>query len=72
MKKSEKNMLLKHLKKDDKEFKGQLRDDMKLKKEILAKAKMKKPMSKEKMHEAKESKAYEMKEDKKEMKRKMK
>jgi len=37
MKKSEKKMLVKHIKKDDKEFKGQLKDDMKLKKKIMSK-----------------------------------
>lgn len=35
MKASEKKSLIKHIKKDDKEFRGQIKDDMKLKKEIL-------------------------------------
>jgi hypothetical protein len=34
MKSSEKSMLLKHIKKDDKEFRGQIKDDKKLEKEI--------------------------------------
>lgn len=44
MKKSEKNSLIKHIKKDDKEFvkqikdiKGQIKDDVKLKKQISKK-----------------------------------
>ena len=39
MKTSEKKMLVKHIKKDDKEFRGQIKDDVKLKKKILAKPK---------------------------------
>lgn len=39
MKKSEKKMLIKHIKKDDKEFMGQIKDDMKLKKAIMSKKK---------------------------------
>ena len=46
MKKQEKKSLLKHIKKDDKEFlqqikdvKGQIKDDVKLKKEIMKKKK---------------------------------
>lgn len=35
MKASEKKMLVKHIKKDDKEFRGQIKDDVKLKKEIM-------------------------------------
>lgn len=35
MKQSEKKTLLKHIKKDDKEFRSQIRDDEKLKKQIL-------------------------------------
>lgn len=35
MKKAEKKMLVSHLKKDDKEFRAQIKDDVKLKKEIL-------------------------------------
>lgn len=35
MKTSEKKTLLKHIKKDDKEFKNQIKDDVKLKKEIM-------------------------------------
>lgn len=35
MKQSEKKMLVKHIKKDDKEFRAQIKDDVKLKKEIL-------------------------------------
>lgn len=35
MKKSEKKMLVKHIAKDDKEFRSQIKDDLKLKKEIL-------------------------------------
>lgn len=42
MKSSEKKMLLKHIKKDDKEFRDQIKDDVKLKKEILSKPKRKK------------------------------
>jgi len=34
MKKSEKNMLLKHIKKDDKEFRDQIKEDVKLKKSL--------------------------------------
>jgi len=37
MKKAEKKMLVKHIKKDDKEFRGQLKDDAKLKKAIMSK-----------------------------------
>ena len=37
MKKSEKKMLVKHINKDDKEFKGQIKDDVKLKKNIMSK-----------------------------------
>lgn len=36
MKKSEKKMLVKHIKKDSKEFKDQLKDDVKLKKKIMS------------------------------------
>lgn len=39
MKSAEKKMLIKHIKKDDKEFRSQLNDDMKLKKQILKKHK---------------------------------
>ena len=35
MKASEKKMLVKHIKKDDKEFVSQIKDDVKLKKQIL-------------------------------------
>lgn len=35
MKTTEKKKLLKHIKKDDKEFRGQIKDDVKLKKQIL-------------------------------------
>ena len=35
MKKSEKKMLVKHIKKDDREFRDQIKDDVKLKKKIL-------------------------------------
>jgi hypothetical protein len=35
MKSSEKKMLVKHINKDSKEFKSQLQEDVKLKKEIL-------------------------------------
>ncbi len=42
MKASEKKMLVKHIKKDDKEFRSQIKDDVKLKKQILAKPKGKK------------------------------
>jgi hypothetical protein len=35
VKASEKKSLLKHIKKDDKEFRSQIKDDMKLKKQIL-------------------------------------
>ena len=34
MKAKEKEKILKHIKKDDKEFRGQIKDDEKLKKEI--------------------------------------
>lgn len=34
MKEKEKKMLLKHLKKDDKEFRSQIREDIELKKKI--------------------------------------
>jgi len=37
MKKAEKKMLIKHIKKDDKEFRGQIKDDVKLKKKIMSK-----------------------------------
>lgn len=37
MKKSEKKMLVKHINKDDKEFRGQIKDDVKLKKAIMSK-----------------------------------
>ena len=42
MKAKEKKMLLKHIDKDDKEFRGQIKDDMKLKKKIMAKKTVKK------------------------------
>jgi len=35
MKTSEKKSLLKHIKKDDKEFRSQIADDVKLKKQIM-------------------------------------
>lgn len=35
MKKAEKKMLVKHIKKDDKEFRSQIKDDTKLKKKIM-------------------------------------
>lgn len=35
MKASEKKVLLKHIKKDDKEFRSQIKDDVKLKKKIM-------------------------------------
>lgn len=35
MKQSEKKNLLKHIKKDDKEFRNQIKDDVKLKKQIM-------------------------------------
>ena len=41
MKKSEKKMLVKHINKDDKEFRNQLSDDVKLKKKIMSKKKTK-------------------------------
>ena len=59
MKASEKKTLLKHIKKDSKEFRSQLKEDQQLKKQILSKG-----SSKEKKHEAKESKAHERKEKK--------
>lgn len=37
MKKEEKKVLLKHIKKDDKEFRDQIKEDVKLKKKILKK-----------------------------------
>ena len=37
MKKSEKKMLVKHINKDSKEFKSQIKDDVKLKKKIMSK-----------------------------------
>jgi len=42
MKASEKKTLIKHINKDDKEFRSQIKDDQKLKKEILSKPKVKK------------------------------
>lgn len=36
MKASEKKTLLKHIAKDDKEFRSQIKDDVKLKKQIIA------------------------------------
>lgn len=42
MKTAEKKMLLKHINKDSKEFKSQLKEDKQLKKQILAKPKGKK------------------------------
>lgn len=41
MKSAEKKMLIKHINKDDKEFRGQLKDDVKLKKKIMSKKKTK-------------------------------
>jgi hypothetical protein len=35
MKQAEKKMLVKHIKKDDKEFRDQIKDDVKLKKKIM-------------------------------------
>jgi hypothetical protein len=64
MKASEKKMLVKHINKDDKEFRAQIKDDVKLKKEVL-KSKPGKESPKEKRHEARESKRYEKMEDKK-------
>jgi hypothetical protein len=37
MKEKEKKMLLKHIKKDDAEFRGQIKEDVKLKKKIMSK-----------------------------------
>jgi len=45
MKASEKKTILAHMKKDDKEFRGQIKDDQKLKAKLLGK---KKKMKKEK------------------------
>jgi hypothetical protein len=42
MKSSEKKTLLKHIKKDDTEFRGQIKDDLKLKKYIIKSSKNKK------------------------------
>jgi hypothetical protein len=42
MKKKEKKMLIKHIKKDDEDFRSQIKDDMKLKKQILSKTNGKK------------------------------
>jgi len=42
MNKLEKKNLLKHIKKDDQEFRSQIKEDVKLKKQILAKPKVKK------------------------------
>lgn len=70
MKTSEKKTILAHLKKDDKEFRSQLKDDMELKAKLLGKKKKKK--SKETMHEKKEGKRYERMEDKKEKKKERK
>ena len=42
MKASEKKMLIKHINKDDKEFRAQIKDDIDLKKKILSKPKKKK------------------------------
>jgi len=42
MKSAEKKMLLKHIKKDDKEFRDQIKDDVKLKKKIITASKEKK------------------------------
>lgn len=42
MKASEKKMLIKHIKKDDKEFRSQIKEDVKLKKQILSKPKTRK------------------------------
>ena len=71
MKASEKKILVKHINKDDKEFRAQIKDDVKLKREVL-KFKPEKESLKEKKHESRESKAYEKIEDKKEMKNKKK
>ncbi len=70
MKAKEKKTILSHLKKDDKEFRGQIKDDMELKAKLLGKKKKKK--SKEAMHEKKEGKRYERMEDKKEKKKERK
>lgn len=53
MKASEKKTLLSHMKKDDKEFRGQIKDDMELKAKLLGKKKKKKK-------EKEESKKHEM------------
>jgi hypothetical protein len=42
MKKAEKKQLLKHIKKDDKEFRSQIKDDVQLKKQIEKSSKGKK------------------------------
>ena len=60
--------VLSHIKEDSKEFKKQLSDDVKLRKELTATAKKKKK-SKEAAHEMKESKKYEKMEDRKERKK---
>ena len=38
MKKTEKKMLVNHIKKDDKEFRNQIKDDVDLKKKIMKKS----------------------------------
>lgn len=42
MKASEKKTLLSHMKKDDKEFRSQIKEDMKLKAKLIGKTKKKK------------------------------
>jgi hypothetical protein len=42
MNKSEKKTLVKHIKKDDKEFRNQIKEDVQLKKQILSKPRRKK------------------------------
>ena len=53
MKKSEKKTILTHMKKDDKEFRGQIKDDQRLKAKLLGKKKKK---EKEEKKERKERK----------------
>ena len=46
MDKKEKNTILKHMSKDDKEFRGQIKDDEELKAKLLGKKMKKKKMKK--------------------------
>lgn len=62
MKESERKSLLKHIKKDDKEFRSQIKDDEKLKAKLLNKKKPKKKEKEEKSERGEKKEKREKKE----------